>query len=59
MSDQKLTPPTSKVRRQMQLQKTAGTAIEMGVRRGLHGLGIRFRVDHRPLPDHKFRGGIV
>ena len=59
MSNQKLTPPTNKVRRQMQIQKTAGAAIEMGVRRGLHGLGIRFRVDHRPLPDHKLRGDIV
>jgi hypothetical protein len=59
LSNQKLTTPTKKVRRQMQLQKTAGTAIEMGVRRGLHGLGTRFRVVRPPLPDHKCRGGIV
>ena len=59
MVDQKLTPPANRVRLQMQAQKTTGTKIEMRVRRGLHALGIRFRVDRRPLPEHKFRGDIV
>jgi DNA mismatch endonuclease (patch repair protein) len=59
MVNQKLTPPANRVRLQMQAQKTTGTKIEMRVRRGLHALGIRFRVDRRPLPEHKFRGDIV
>jgi DNA mismatch endonuclease (patch repair protein) len=56
---QNLTPPLEHVRRQMQAQKTTGTRIELQVRRGLHALGYRYRVNRRPLPDHKFRGDIV
>jgi DNA mismatch endonuclease, patch repair protein len=54
-----LTPPSDHVRRQMQSQKTSGTRIELEVRRGLHALGYRYRVNVRPLPDHKFTGDIV
>jgi DNA mismatch endonuclease (patch repair protein) len=43
----------------MQAQKTRDTGIELEVRRGLHALGYRYRVNCRPLPDHKFRGDIV
>ncbi|WP_156687469.1 very short patch repair endonuclease [Mycobacterium sp. Marseille-P9652] len=43
----------------MQAQKTAGTRMELQVRRRLHALGYRYRVDRRPLPDEKFRGDIV
>ncbi len=56
---QGLTPPSRQVRLQMKAQKTAGTGIEMRIRRGLHARGIRFRVDRRPLLEHKFRGDIV
>lgn len=58
MSDA-LTPPSDQVRRQMQAQKTTGTRIEVEVRRGLHALGYRFRVNRSPLPNHRFRGDIV
>ncbi|TDH45800.1 very short patch repair endonuclease [Mycobacterium eburneum] len=54
-----LTPPSDHVRRQMQAQKTSGTRIELQVRRGLHALGYRYRVNRRPLPDYRFRGDIV
>ncbi len=54
-----LTPPTDPVRRQMQAQKTAGTRIEMAVRRLLHSEGYRYRVNCRLLPDHRFKGDIV
>ncbi|MCV7316134.1 very short patch repair endonuclease [Mycolicibacillus parakoreensis] len=43
----------------MRAQKTSGTGIELRVRRRLHALGYRYRVDCRPLADHKFRGDIV
>lgn len=54
-----LTPPSDLVRRQMQAQKTSGTKIELEVRRRLHALGYRYRVNRRPLPDQQFRGDIV
>ena len=54
-----LTPPTATVRRQMQSQKTAGTKIEMAVRRRLHAQGYRYRVNCRLLPDHRFTGDIA
>lgn len=54
-----LTPPSDQVRRQMQAQKTTGTRIELKIRRALHALGYRYRVNYRPLPNHKFRGDIV
>lgn len=56
---QNLTPPSDVVRRQMQAQKTAGTRMELQVRRRLHALGYRYRVDRRPLPNEKFKGDIV
>lgn len=54
-----LTPPSDLVRRQMQAQKTSGTKIELEVRRRLHALGYRYRVNRRPMPDQQFRGDIV
>jgi DNA mismatch endonuclease, patch repair protein len=54
-----LTPPSALVRRQMQTQKTTGTRIELRVRRALHAMGYRYRVNYRPLPNQKFRGDIV
>lgn len=54
-----LTPPSEAVRRQMQSQKTSGTRVELDVRRRLHALGYRYRVNRRPLPDYRFRGDIV
>jgi DNA mismatch endonuclease (patch repair protein) len=43
----------------MQTQKTSGTRIELQVRRKLHALGYRYRVNRRLLPDQKFKGDIV
>lgn len=54
-----LTPPDEHVSRQMRAQKTSGTSIELCVRRGLHALGYRYRVNRRLLPDHRFTGDIV
>lgn len=33
--------------------------MELQVRKRLHALGYRYRVDRRPLPDHKFKGDLV
>ncbi len=43
----------------MKAQKAAGTDFEMRVRRQLHALGYRYRVDRKLLADHTFRGDIV
>jgi DNA mismatch endonuclease (patch repair protein) len=43
----------------MQAQKTSGTKMELEVRRRLHALGYRYRVNRRLLPDQYFRGDIV
>jgi DNA mismatch endonuclease (patch repair protein) len=50
-------PPASSdvVRNNMRRQKRRDTGCEMAVRRLLHAAGIRYRVDFRPLPDHRFR----
>ncbi len=55
----RLTPPTEIVRRQMQRQRTSGTTAELAVRRALHRLGYRYRVDYQVLPDQRYRGDIV
>lgn len=54
-----LTPPRDAVRRQMQSQKTTGTKIEMDVRRSLHALGFRYRVNRKLLTGYPWRGDIV
>ena len=46
-------------RRSMARQRTRDTGPELAVRRRLHALGYRYRVDHRPLPDLRARGDIV
>ena len=33
--------------------------MELAVRRRLHALGYRYRVNHRMLPEQRFRGDIV
>lgn len=55
----RLTPPSDAVRRQMHRQKTASTKIEMEVRRSLHALGYRYRIDRKLLAGHPWRGDIV
>lgn len=46
-------------RRRMRAQRTAGTKPEMEVRRRLHALGHRYRVDCRLLDDRRWRGDLV
>jgi len=46
-------------RRSMSRQRSRDTRPEMAVRRRLHALGYRYRVDYRPLPDLRVRGDLV
>lgn len=39
----------------MRRQRSRDTAPELALRRRLHGLGLRYRVDHAPLPDQRRR----
>jgi DNA mismatch endonuclease (patch repair protein) len=50
---------TPNVRSQMQAQRTRDTAPEMAVRRLLHAMGLRYRVDRSPLPGLRRRADIV
>lgn len=43
----------------MQLQRRRDTCLELDIRRQLHRLGFRYRVDHRPEPELRVRGDIV
>jgi len=47
------------VRSRMQLQRTRDTAPELAVRRLLHAIGLRYRVDRRPLPALRRRADVV
>ena len=47
------------VRSRMQLQKTRDTGPELAVRRALHAMGLRYRVDRPPLPGLRRRADIV
>ncbi|QWZ09233.1 very short patch repair endonuclease [Nocardioides panacis] len=46
-------------RSRMRAQGRRDTKPEIAIRRGLHALGYRFRVDYRPAPDLRCRGDIV
>lgn len=46
-------------RRVMQANRSRDTGPEMAVRRLLHGLGFRFRVDAQPVRDVRRRADIV
>jgi DNA mismatch endonuclease (patch repair protein) len=43
----------------MQQQRTRDTAPELAVRRLLHAMGLRYRVDARPLPGLRRRADLV
>jgi DNA mismatch endonuclease (patch repair protein) len=43
----------------MQQQRTRDTAPELAVRRRLHAIGLRYRVDTAPLPGLRRRADIV
>ncbi|NYI66114.1 DNA mismatch endonuclease (patch repair protein) [Spelaeicoccus albus] len=50
---------TPGVRSRMQLQRTRDTAPEMALRRILHSMGLRYRVDRSPLRGWRRRADIV
>ncbi|MGD8202145.1 very short patch repair endonuclease [Ornithinimicrobium sp. W1679] len=50
---------TPGVRGRMQVQRTRDTAPEMALRRALHSMGLRYRVDRAPLPGLRRRADIV
>lgn len=52
-------PLNDSIRRRMQQQRRRDTSLEIGIRRALHQLGYRYRVDHRPEPSLRCRGDIV
>lgn len=52
-------PLSDDVRRRMQRQRRRDTSLEVAIRRRLHALGYRFRVDHRLEPSLRVRGDIV
>lgn len=47
------------IRRRMQRQRRRDTALEIEIRKALHGRGHRFRVDFRMEPALRTRGDIV
>jgi DNA mismatch endonuclease, patch repair protein len=47
------------VRSRMQMQRTRDTAPEIAVRKALHAMGLRYRVDRSPLPGLRRRADIV
>lgn len=46
-------------RRNMQANRSRDTAAELAVRRRIHAMGLRYRVDTRPLPQLRRRADIV
>ncbi|WP_445189933.1 very short patch repair endonuclease [Pseudonocardia sp. Cha107L01] len=53
------TASTAGVRRRMQAQRTRDTRPELELRRFLHALGMRYRVDRAPLPGMRRRADLV
>lgn len=43
----------------MRAQKRRDTSAELTIRRRLHALGLRYRVDHRLEPSLRVRGDVV
>ena len=52
-------PRDETIRRRMQRQRRRDTTRELEIRRALHALGYRFRVDYRMEPSLRTRGDIV
>lgn len=55
----KTTPPTSEVSLRMSRVGQRDTAPELALRRELHGLGLRYRVDRKVLPNVRRRADVV
>ena len=52
-------PPSPAVRARMRAQRRRDTGCELALRSALHGLGLRYRVDARPLPDWRRRADVT
>lgn len=50
---------TPGVRRRMQTQRTRDTKPELAVRKALHAMGLRYRIDRSPLANLRRRADIV
>lgn len=52
-------PLDENVRRRMQRQRRRDTSLEVEIRKRIHAIGYRFRVDHRLEPSLRVRGDLV
>jgi DNA mismatch endonuclease, patch repair protein len=52
-------PLDDAIRRRMQRQRRRDTTLEYSIRRRLHALGYRFRIDYRPEASLRCRGDLV
>lgn len=52
-------PSSDAVRDRLRRQRTRDTAPELAIRRRLHALGLRYRVDVAPLPELRRRADVV
>ena len=59
MPTDKPEPLDDSIRRRMQLQRRRDTRLEVKIRRVLHRMGYRFRVDYRPDKSLRCRGDLV
>src|SRR4051794_25903872 len=50
---------TPQVRRRMQTNRRRDTGPELAVRRAVHALGLRYRVDTRPVPSLNRRADLI
>lgn len=50
---------TAAVRKAMRANRSRDTKPELAIRRAAHALGLRYRVDARPLPDFRCRADMV
>jgi len=58
-ASQRPTASSERVRRQMSKQLTRDTAPEIAIRRALHAMGLRYRVNALVVPGLRRRGDIV
>nr|HVE45316.1 very short patch repair endonuclease [Acidimicrobiales bacterium] len=52
-------PSSLAVRARFQRQARRDTGPELAVRRAVHAVGLRYRVDHRPLPSFRRSADLV
>lgn len=58
-AEEGLSPPTPAVRQRMRRTGRRDTAPEMAIRRACHALGLRYRVDKRPIAAVRSRADMV